>query len=82
MEVDRVFLLMPEENTVVTFDKNKWDQFTYAPFTSCKLLALLPDEEVALIDQDEFSRIVNQDASRYTNFSSKPVAFLLTARMN
>jgi hypothetical protein len=58
-EAIAVYLICKEGRMVIGFDKNAWSMFSFNPNTTDnQLLAVLPDQKIALIDQKTFQAMV------------------------
>ncbi|MEM7373483.1 MAG: hypothetical protein AAF587_32955 [Bacteroidota bacterium] len=53
-DIEQVYLLMPEANSVIPISRTKWKQFRYDPRTANMVLAFLPGNEVALFSNEDF----------------------------
>lgn len=60
-EVDKVFLIMPEQNSVIPYVKSDhagpgtWGQFAFSPAMQNKILAILPGGKAAVFDEVDFA---------------------------
>jgi len=49
-----IYLITDDDKTVVKLPRNIWKKFRFSPSAQNKVLAVLPDNEVALFDNDDF----------------------------
>lgn len=69
-QIDRVFLVVPDENIVVPYVKgarwgSSWENFIFSPSVKNKIIAVLPDNRIAVFDENDFAKNAI-DSEKYT----------------
>ncbi len=73
---ETVYLIIPDAPVAVKFTRDQWKEFTYSPHWKSMVVAVLPDDRLAILNDDELKAQLQRGAqSIFTLQKGRRVAF-------
>jgi hypothetical protein len=67
-----IFLIAgQEQNTIIKYPKEAWGQFSFDPAIPNRLLAVLPDDQAAIFNPDDFNKLDKEALKKNKKFTFK-----------
>ncbi|MDQ3190371.1 MAG: hypothetical protein M3Q58_02130 [Bacteroidota bacterium] len=52
-----IYLMVSDKNAIVQYDASSWNKFSFSPDENNKLIAILPDDKIAVFSSKEFKKL-------------------------